>query len=198
VEGRPLDDRELVERAKRGEVDAYEKLVQRHQAVAHRTAYLIAGTTGEAEDAVQEAFVKAYYALGRFRQDAPFRPWLLKIVANEARNRRRKAGRQADLVLRAGEERPSGDAAPSPEAAALEMERHHLLMAALNRLREADRTALALRFFLDLSEAEMAAALGCARGTVKSRVSRALGRLREEISGGPLADLIDVGEDLRS
>ena len=195
--GRPLDDRQLVERAKRGEVDAYEELVQRHQAVAQRTAYLIAGTTGDSEDAVQEAFVKAYYALGRFRADGAFRPWLLKIVANEARNRRRRAGRQTNLVLRAGEERPSGDAAPSPEAAALESERHQLLIEALNRLREGDRTALALRFFLDLSEAEMAAALNCARGTVKSRVSRALGRLREEINGGPLTDLVDVREDMR-
>ena len=180
--GRPLDDRELVERAKRGDVDAYERLVQAHQVVAQRTAYVIAGSTGEAEDAAQEAFVKAYYALDRFRAEAPFRPWLLKIVANEARNRLRKAGRQANLALRAGEERPSGDAAPSPEEAALEVERNRELMDALNRLKEKDRTALALRFFMDLSEEEMAAALNCARGTVKSRVSRTLERLRKQMN----------------
>ena len=179
--GRPLDDQELVERAKRGDVDAYERLVRAHQAVAQRAAHVIAGSTGEAEDAVQEAFVKAYYALDRFRSEAPFRPWLLKIVANEARNRLRKAGRQANLAVRVGEERPSGDAAPSPEVAALETEQHREVVAALNKLKEKDRTALALRFFLDLSEEEMAAALNCARGTVKSRVSRALGRLRRQM-----------------
>jgi RNA polymerase sigma factor (sigma-70 family) len=185
VGGRPLDDQELVERAKRGDVHAYEELVQAHQAVAQRTAYVIAGSTGEAEDAVQEAFVKAYYALDRFRSEAPFRPWLLKIVANEARNRLRKAGRQANLALRVGEERPSGGAAPSPEVAALEGAEHAALVDALNKLKEKDRTALALRFFMDLSEEEMAAALNCARGTVKSRVSRALERLRRQMDVEP-------------
>ena len=73
---------------------------------------------GEAEDAVQEAFVKAYYALPRFRPDSPFRPWLLKIVANEARNRVRSTRRRQGLVLRAAAV-SDGDAAPSPETAAL-------------------------------------------------------------------------------
>ena len=185
VGGRPLDDTELVQRAKRGDVDAYERLVQAHQAIAQRTAYLIAGSTGDAEDAVQEAFVKAYYALDRFRAEAPFRPWLLKIVANEARNRLRKARHQTNLVVRVGEARPSGDAAPSPEEAALEVEQHDELIAALNELKDKDRTALALRFFMDLSEDEMAAALNCARGTVKSRVSRALERLRRQMNIDP-------------
>lgn len=190
VGGRPLDDAELVQRARRGDVRAYEELVQRYQAIAQRTAYLIAGSTSEAEDAVQEAFVKAYYALDRFRHEAPFRPWLLKIVANEARNRLRKAGRQAGLVLRASEVRPSGDAAPSPEAAALELEQQQALVAAMNELREKDRTALGLRFFMDLSEEEMAAAMGCAKGTVKSRVSRALDRLRKQLKERDVGDLL--------
>ena len=162
-----------------------------------RTAYVIAGSTGEAEDAVQEGFVKAYYALGRFRGDAPFRPWLLKIVANEARNRRRRAGRQADLALRAGEERPPGDAAPSPEGSALAREERALLLAALNRLRAPDREALALRYFLGLNEAEMAAVLGCARGTVKSRLARAMNRLRRELKGGPLDEDRLLAEERR-
>ena len=190
MEGRPLDDAELVRRAQGGDVHAYEELVQRYQAIAQRTAYVIAGATGEAEDAVQEAFVKAYYALDRFRLESPFRPWLLKIVANEARNRRRTAGRRAGLVLRAGEERPSGDAAPSPEAATLEVEQREVLLDALNRLKERDRTALGLRFFLDLSEEEMAAAMDCAKGTVKSRISRALVRLRKELEGSDVQEVV--------
>jgi RNA polymerase sigma factor (sigma-70 family) len=83
---------------------------------------------------------------------------------------------------RAAEDRPSGDAAPSPEAAALATEQRRLLLAAVGRLGESDRQVIACRFFLELSEAEMAAALGCRRGTVKSRLSRALHRLREVLA----------------
>ena len=141
-------------------------------------AYLVTQEPGEAEDAAQEAFVKAYYALARFRSGASFRPWLLKIVTNEARNRRRSAGRRAGLTLRAAEERPSGGAAPSPEAAALAEERRTMLLAALESLSESDRLVVSYRYFLGLTENEMAEALGVARGTVKSRLSRALARLR--------------------
>jgi RNA polymerase sigma factor (sigma-70 family) len=178
VEGRPLDDAELVERAQRGDVDAYEQLVQRYQALAHRVAFLVTRDALEAEDAAQEAFVKAYLALDRFRRGASFKPWLLKIVTNEARNRRRSSGRRSGLVLRAAEERPSGDAAPSPEVVALDLEAKHTLLTALEGLSEMDRLVVMYRYFLDLSEAEMATALGCAKGTVKSRLSRALTRLR--------------------
>src|SRR5207237_240718 len=73
-------------------------------------------SAADAEDATQDAFVKAWRALGRFRPDAPFRPWVLRIVANEARNRRRSAGRRVRLSLRAEAEGSSGGAAPSPEA----------------------------------------------------------------------------------
>ncbi|HET6318846.1 MAG TPA: sigma-70 family RNA polymerase sigma factor, partial [Chloroflexota bacterium] len=175
----------LVEQARQGNAGAFGQLVQRYQDVAFRVAYLIAGDAHDAEDIAQDAFVKAYAALGRFRVEAPFRPWLLQIVANEARNRRRSAGRRAHLAVRAAAEQPdaaSGDAAPSPEMAALAAEQRRLLMDAVNGLRADDRQAIAYRYFLDLSEAEMADALGCARGTVKSRLSRALARLREQLA----------------
>jgi RNA polymerase sigma factor (sigma-70 family) len=186
VEGRPLDDAELddaelVDRARRGEVDAYEMLVRRYEGVAFRTALFIAGDAAEAQDAAQSGFIKAYYALARFRRGAPFRPWLLKIVANEARNQRRAAGRRAGLELRLAEDRPRDDAAPSPEAAVLGREPLDEIVAALNGMADQDREVIALRYFLELSEAEMAAALGCAPGTVKSRLSRALGRLRQRL-----------------
>ena len=192
VEGRPLEDdgrrdAELIDRARRGDVMAYEELVRRHQAVAIRTAHLFA-PDGDAEDAVQEAFVKAYGALGRFRAGSPFRPWLLRIVANEARNRRRSAGRRADLVLRSAEVRRPDDAAPSPESAILADEQRRWLLAGVNALRDDDRAVIAARYFLELSEAEAAEILGLPRGTVKSRLSRALARLREGLApagGGP-------------
>ena len=180
MEGRPLEEAELVERAQHGDVSAYEELVRRYQQLAVRTAQVIAGGA-DAQDAAQEAFVKAYYALGRFRTGEAFRPWLLRIVANEAINRRRAAKWKADLVLRAAGGRASSDAAPSPEVAALEQERQRELLAAVNTLRPEDRLVIAYRFFFELSEAEMAAALGVARGTVKSRLSRALGRLRSHV-----------------
>jgi RNA polymerase sigma-70 factor, ECF subfamily len=171
---------------------AYEELVRRYQDVAVRTAYVVAGSADDAEDAAQEGFVKAYAALGRFRAGAPFRPWLLRIVANEARNRRRSAGRRAALAVRAAEDRPSSDAAPSPEVAVLAHETRDALVAALNGLRDEDREVIGARYFLDLSEAETADTLGLPRGTVKSRLSRALGRLREQLAlsaqvpgGGP-------------
>ena len=169
---------------------AYEELVRQHQAVAIRTAHLFA-PDGDAEDAVQDAFVKAYAALSRFRIDAPFRPWLLKIVANESRNRRRSAGRRAGLALRVAEDRRPDDAAPSPESAVLAGETRATLLAAVNALRDGDREIIGARYFLELSELETAEALGIPRGTVKSRLSRALGRLREQFTsadGGPIRD----------
>ena len=178
--GRPLPETELVARAKKGDAAAYEEIVRAHQAIAFRTAYLIAGDEADAQEAAQDGFVKAYRALGRFRRGAPFRPWLLAIVANEARNRRRSAGRREQLALRAAGAAP-GDAAPSPEAALLAAERRDRLVAGLNVLPDRDRLVLVCRYLLELSEEETAAALCCRRGTVKSRTARALERLRAEL-----------------
>jgi RNA polymerase sigma factor (sigma-70 family) len=169
VVGRPLD------------LESYDQLVREHQGIAFRTAYVITGSAADAEEVVQDAFVKAYRARGRFRSGAPFRPWLLAIVANEARNRRRAMGRRARLSLQLAEERPSGGAASSPDVALLAREERAELLAAVDRLGEEQRAAVACRYFLGLSEAETAAVLGCRPGTVKSRLSRALARLEEEL-----------------
>ena len=98
---RPLDETELVEQARRGDLAAWETIVRAYQGIAFRTAYLLGGSAADAEEAVQDGFVKAYRALGRFRRGAPLKPWLLRIVANEAKNRRRAAGRREALVVRA-------------------------------------------------------------------------------------------------
>jgi len=178
VVGRPLPDGELVERAGRGDASAYDELVRRHAQIAFRTAYLVTGSAADAEEAAQDGFVKAHRALSRFRPGAAFRPWLLQIVANEAKNRRRSAGRRAALALRVAHESPSGGAAPSPERALLAAEDRDALVEALDSLEERDRLVIAYRYLLELSEAETAGALGCRPGTVKSRLSRALDRLR--------------------
>ena len=179
---RPLDEAELVGRARRGDLEAWETLVRRYQGIAFRTAYVLAGNAADAEEAAQDGFVKAHRALGRFRRGAALKPWLLRIVANEARNRRRSAARRERLALRAAaaEDRP-GDAVPSPEAALLARESHEQLLAAVERLSEEHRDAVACRYFLELSEDETAAALGIRKGTVKSRLSRALAQLRESM-----------------
>jgi RNA polymerase sigma factor (sigma-70 family) len=157
--------------------------VRAHQDIAFRVACLAGGSPAEAEEAAQEGFVKAWRALPRFRTGAPFRPWLLAIVANEARNRRRAAGRRAGLALRAAEvaERDQRAGGPSPEAQLLATARREALLSALAQLDERDRAVLTCRYLLELSEDETAAALGCRRGTVKSRTSRALARLREHV-----------------
>lgn len=171
----------LVERARGGEAAAYERLVRRYESLAFRVAYLVTGSAAEAEDAAQEGFVRAYYALPRFRRGAPFRPWLMRIVANAARNRRAASSRRPTLSLDLAVDQPADDPRRSPEAAALAAEQRRELAAALAALREDDRVVIACRYFLELSEAETAAALGCPRGTVKSRLSRALKRLGHEL-----------------
>ena len=108
------------------------------------------------------------------------RPWLLAIVANEARTKRRASGRREAWTLKEAGARvapPDGD----PAAAVAVRERSAELRAAMAHLEERDRTVLGLRYLLDLSEREMAAVLGCRPGTVKSRLSRALEKLREEV-----------------
>ncbi len=171
------DDRPV--RARRGDARAYESLVEEHQAIAFRTAYLITGSAADAEEAAQDGFVRAWLALRRFRRGADFRPWLLAIVANEARNRVRNRRRREGLAERAARELswqpPGGELPPDGD---------DRLRAALAGLPERDRSVIACRYVLDLGEAETAAVLGIARGTVKSRTARALERLRSAMEVG--------------
>ena len=170
------EDDVLVARARAGDLAAFEDLVARYQSRAVRLAWTLAG--GDAEDAVQEAFVKAYRSLDRFRPGASFRPWLFTIVANEARNRRRSAGRRERLAIRVGSITGPDVAPTSPEDEAVAADRRRRLAAAIETLGERDREVIACRWFAGLTESEMAVVLACRPGTVKSRLSRALERLR--------------------
>lgn len=165
-----------------------------HQAAAFRVAYVLTGSAAEAEDAAQEAFVRAYLALDRFRPDAPFRPWLLAIVGNEARNRLRSRGRREGLAeraraaLRGGEARSTtggasepGGTAASAELAVLAGETQAEVRAALGDLGEDERRVVACRYLLGLSESETCAALGIPAGTAKSRLHRGLRRMRASL-----------------
>lgn len=166
----------LVARARDGDHEAFGELVRRHQAAALRLAAAVLGSKEEARDVVQDAFVKAYGALGRFRGDAPVRPWLLRIVANEAKNSRRGSARRSHREVRQG--RLAVVPPPGPdELAALSMDARHVLDA-LATLRDDDREVLVYRYVVGLTETETADSIGAPVGTVKSRASRALTRLR--------------------
>lgn len=172
-------------------MDAYAALLRGHQDAARRLAVVVCGA-GDADEAAQDAFVKAWYALARFHDGAPFRPWLLRIVANEARNRRRAAGRRAGYELRFAEDRASAGAAPAPEAAVLAADRRQALAAALAELPARMRDVVACRYVIGLDEGETAAALGIPRGTVKSRAARGLTRLRGLLANHQVSGVSDA------
>jgi RNA polymerase sigma-70 factor (ECF subfamily) len=179
VEGRPLDERELIASAQHGDTRAFEQLVRIHQEIALRVAYLVVRNRAESEDVTQEAFVKAYRSLDGFHVESPFRPWLLRIVRNEALNRVRSNKRRDRLAIHAGPNPVSGDAALSPEAVVLTEEQSRRLLALIDELPERQRSVLVHRYLLEMSERETSEILGISPGTVKSRSSRALERLRK-------------------
>ncbi len=174
------DDAELIERAKQGDVGAYGELVRRYQHDARRTAAAIGGVS-IADDAAQEAFVRAFGFLHRFRPGAAFRPWLLTVVANVARNQSRSTHRWTRATRAPGEQGFAATTAPSAEDVALNRRRDGTVRSALDALPLRYRDVVACRYLLDLSEAETAQLLGIARGTVKSRLSRALDRLERQL-----------------
>jgi RNA polymerase sigma factor (sigma-70 family) len=153
-------------------VDAYASLVRAHEPAARRLSHVLCG--GEGDDAVQEAIVKGWYSIDAYREEAPFRTWLLRIVANQAHNRRRSAGRRSAYELRLVDDQVG----PSPESQVLEEEQRRALLAAVASLPEKLRDVVTCRHLLDMSEAETADVLGVPVGTVKSRLSRGLDRLR--------------------
>lgn len=170
------DDGALITAARAGDRAAFAELVRRYETVTFRAAYLVVRDQATAEDIAQETFVRAYRALGSFRAGEPFRPWLLRIATNLALNDVRARGRRAGLLARF--ERMPAEREPEPPDIALAAESQRLLWHAMNRLSADDRTVLYLRFFLELPEKEIAHVIGKAPGTVKSRLSRAGGRLR--------------------
>lgn len=169
-------DATLVEAARNGDVASYGQLVERYDAVAHRTAFAL-GAGDDTADVVQEAFVKAYLALGRFRVSEPFRPWLLKIVVNETRNRWRWYSRHRTVPLPLVAQEPASPVR-TPEQVAEENERIRSLRDALAALPRHQRDVVTCRYLLDLTEHETAQVLRIPNGTVKSRLSRGLAALQ--------------------
>jgi RNA polymerase sigma-70 factor (ECF subfamily) len=169
-------EHDLVRRACQGDETAYEMVVRDHQEAVFRLAYLYLGDADDAADAAQETFIRAFKMLKTFDTTRPLRPWLLRIAANLARNKRRAAGRYLSALRRLM------FAAPEPflhaEAESDRQMEAQTLWEAVQRLPQRDREVLFLRYFLELSVNEAAEVLNVEIGTVKSRQSRALERLR--------------------
>lgn len=175
-----MESSELIGRARLGDSAAWEGLVQEHQQAVFRLAYLLLGDPDQAEDVAQEAFLRAFRAMDRYDPERPFRPWVLSIAANLARNQRRSAGRFLAAFQRLVREEPPATA--SIEALASQQWEAQSLWQAVRQLDIDDQEVIYYRFFLDLPVSETAQALGIAEGTVKSRLYRALERLRKVIA----------------
>ena len=179
--GRVLDERAAIVRAQQGDPEAFGSLVRRYEEVAFRVAYLTLRDEAEAQDVAQEAFVRAYRALGRFDTRQPLRPWLLRIVTNLAMNSQRNSRRRDAMSQRYERDYELESRTPSPEETVLAEEQAQLVWQAVGVLRPEEQTLLYLRYFLGASEKEAAVAIGRPVGTVKSRLHRALRRLRDVI-----------------
>ena len=178
------DDRDAVARCLQGDEGAFAELFRRHEARAVRLAFGLLGDRGAAEDVKQEAFLRTFRSLGRMNADVAFTSWLHRHVVWAARTQLRRAHRRHEVTADATAVDPGGGQA--------ELDRHELrttLVGALQTLTQASREVVALRFYLDLTEAEIAGIVGCRRGTVKSRLSRAL---RQLAASPALADLRDL------
>ena len=174
-----MTEAELIRLARQGDQAAWEMLMRVHQEAAFRLAYLILGDSDRAEDSVQEAYIRAYRAMRRFDETRAFRPWLLSITAHQARNELRSAGRYLAALRRLWQDEPVPVASPETDAA--KNWESQLLWQAVRRLALPDQQVIYYRFFLNLPVDETAQALGIAEGTVKSRLHRAVDRLREVV-----------------
>ena len=181
------DERELVLRAQRGDVEAFGELVRRHQAAVYNVAYRMTGSRHEAEDLAQEAFLRAFKAFDRFDPDRQLRPWLKRITTNLCLNwlqtsRVKTTNVVTDMHLPGQEAATMDDYAqnrPLPEQVVMRRETAEQIRAAILQLPPHYRAVIELRHFQDLSYDEMAETLGRPLSNVKSDLYRARKRLGE-------------------
>jgi RNA polymerase sigma-70 factor (ECF subfamily) len=184
-----VTDAELVALARQGDHRAFGELVTRHQAAVYRAALAAVGSPAEAEEAAQDAFVRAYRRLGSFRGDASFKTWVLTIAWNQAINRRRGMARWLTRSSKLEPDGPAiGDAcgelpstAPSPEQSVIDAELRRRIVEEIRALSPKLRDALLLAQSGEYGYNEIAAMLGTAPGTIKWRVSEARRRIKERL-----------------
>jgi RNA polymerase sigma-70 factor (ECF subfamily) len=160
--------------ARQGNHTAWEALMRAHQEPVFRLAYLLLGDPDEAEDIAQETFVRAYRALNGFDLERPLRPWLLRIASNLAHNRHRSIGRYLAALTRFARQDPDAIKQTTFKAE----DEGQALWQAVQQMAEPFQEVIYLRYFLDMSEIEMVDALDVPPGTIKSRLHRALTKLR--------------------
>lgn len=182
-------DAALVARAAGGDDVAFERIMRRHNRLLFRTARSILKSDADAEDALQEAYLRAWRALGSFRSEALLSTWLVRIVINEALGRLRRRGAQVlafdatiDLADVTREDVMEGNPDDRPDRAAMRSEVRGLMEACIDALPEAFRTVFMLRAVEEMSVEEVSAALGLPEATVRTRFFRARGLLREGLA----------------
>ena len=178
-----MDDNEAIARLKRGDIGGLEQLVRRYQVRALRAAFLVVRDKATAEDLVQNAFLRVYSRIEQFDATRPFEPWFLRIVANDAMKAAARGGRQVPLEDEADEDLFASPGPPDPLSLVEQAETSAAIWATLGELTPQQRTAVVLRYYLGLSEAEMAARLDTPPGTIKSRLHAARERLRQLLPG---------------
>jgi RNA polymerase sigma-70 factor (ECF subfamily) len=180
-EARALRERRLVRDAQRGSAEAVEELFRREWPRAYRAAYLVVHDAAAAEDIAQEAFLAALRALDRFDRRRPFGPWMHRIVVNRAIDvaRARALRREVDAAAGQTEEAPPDEPSVPFSDQVLE---------ALRELGPEQRAVVALRYLFDYTPGEIARALELPRGTVNSRLRRALDRLAEVLEAEPVEE----------
>jgi RNA polymerase sigma-70 factor (ECF subfamily) len=181
-----LTDEQIVERVCAGEQHLFELLMRRHNPQVYRAARSIVRDDGEAEDVMQDAYVRAYEHLGEFEGRSRFSTWVTRIAVHEALARARRSKRYDSFD--AAEEGPSMPSAPAPnpEQQTSDKEMRRLLEQAVGALPEEFRSVFVLRAVQGMNGAEVADCLGLEEATVKTRLFRARGRLRDllEAAGG--------------
>jgi RNA polymerase sigma-70 factor, ECF subfamily len=190
-----VDDHSAIRHLKQGDIDALGVLVNRYQLEAVRTAYLITRDKSLAEDAVQEAFLRAYRYIRQFDESRPFAPWLMRIVVNVAvqmAQRREILFADHDTVdaisnFEAGDflERLP-DSAMTPEDAAEAAETGQIVWNALEALSPSQRALIVMRYYFDFSERELSESFGVPRGTISWRLSTARQKLQDLLQRSPL------------
>jgi RNA polymerase sigma-70 factor (ECF subfamily) len=179
LQDRTIDsDERLIERTLRGELSAFEQLVERHRGIVFRTAARIVGPI-EAEDVSQDAFLRAFHRLDQYRGTAPFRAWLLQIVQNTALNTLARARRGPTEPASEPTDVPDRDPVRQPASELERRERQERLELKLASLRPEYRSVIVLRDLEGLSYSEIAGVLGTPLGSVKGRLHRARAELIE-------------------
>ena len=174
-----MTEDELIRRSQAGDWDAFELLLERHRTALARTAYLFTRDRDASQDVMQESLLQIWRDLPAYRPIGSFKAWMLKITLNKARKHYRKR-RVQTVPLEAVAEVPGN--ADGLEEKAERGEQTHRIRQALELLTSDHREVLVLRYYNELTVPEIARVLGRREGTVKSRLSRALGRLEQVLS----------------